>query len=249
MTTNVVDTASSMLASDSRWSFPVHSLGGGSLHALIYVDDAEFDKIEVGPEYSFIFAGDSGLMEAWKAWHRDPNRLVVQRPAVGVNFSLCLIDMAKKEIKFEHGQRISGSDHRFAGTGALPAYECWIVNKSATRAVDSACKRDIWSGGAVKYLDLNTRKHNVVQANVCKSINRVAEQKGMVIIMGQSASKAVPVADAAASDPLVREALKKVSSGSVAAQAPAGHDPIVWTDTDVARLDAALQDCFGVKKK
>ena len=245
MTTNVVDTAACILASDSRWSFPVLSMTGNT-HAWIYVDDADFDKIEVGKDYSFIFAGSSTLMEEWKTWHRQP---LMSRPRVEDGFSLCFVNMATRNVEFEHGQRIVGSDHRFAGTGAYYAYQCWIINKSAKKAVESAYRDDILSGGTVKYLDLNTKNNNINAANVSKSINQKAAEKGLVMYMNQSAPKGIPLAAAAAGDPLVKEALKKVASGSVAAQAPAGQDKIVWTDLDIQKLDAALARCFGGKKQ
>lgn len=60
-------------------------------------------------------------------------------------------------------------------------------------------------------------------------------------------SKEVPLAEALLKDPFVTDAIKKVAAGEVAAQAPTGKDPIVWTDSDVKRLDEALGKYFGKK--
>jgi len=86
MTTNVVDSAARIVATDSRWSWPVELRTTGISHARIYVDDAGFDKIEVGDDYSFIFAGNAILMGMWKAWRRDPNRVVQNPPPVADGF-------------------------------------------------------------------------------------------------------------------------------------------------------------------
>ena len=157
-----------------------------------------------------------------------------------------MIDMATNDVKFEHGQRIAGTDHRFAGTGAYGAYKCWEVNRDAIKAVKSAYSEDPLSGGNVKMLNLVTRHHNVSMANSAKAINSLTIKKG-VVMYPPNQVKHVPVSEAMDTDPFVKQAATKAANGEVSAQAPAGNDKIVWTDADVQRLDQALNECFGKK--
>lgn len=159
-------------------------------------------------------------------------------------FALCILGMKTHDVEFEHGQRIAGSDHRFAGTGAYAAYQCWKVNRDAIRAVNSAYAEDRLSGGEVRRLNLVSGEHNVGSEISWKAINRAAVGKGMVIME----KNAVPLAEAAKNDPLVDKAMKDIASGNLSAHAPAGKDPVVWTDADIKRLDDALAKCFGPKK-
>jgi hypothetical protein len=243
MTTNVVDGALHVMASDSRWSFPITGAGGAP-YAVLYVDDTDFDKIELGDDYAMIFAGPALLMEKWKRWLQDPGRSVRKRPPVEMYFALCMVEVESRQIIFEHGQTIAGSDHRFAGTGALGAYTCWKQNRDPIKAVKSACIDDMYSGGEVRKLDLKSRKHNLKQSHDSKSINKQLVTNGVIMYTSQ---KQISVADAVKSDPVVKKAVKKIATGKVSAHAPAGLDPIVWTDADVKRLDDALEKHFGKK--
>jgi hypothetical protein len=245
MTTNVYDYAAKQLASDSRWSFSLKD--GGFLYAVVYVDNTGFEKIEYQPDYSYLFAGRSDLIDEWKKWARSPNKILIPRPPVIDDFALCIIHSETGEIKFEHGQKIVGSDHRFAGTGAHPAYYCWLKNKCSQKAVESASSVDIFSGGEVKYLSLEQKQHNLNQITSHESINEITLRKGMV--MSLPVTQPVPLHEAAEKDPRVKDFTTKIANGEVSAEAPSGRDKIVWTDSDVKRLDDALSECFGIPKK
>lgn len=69
----------------------------------------------------------------------------------------------------------------------------------------------------------------------------VAMKRGMVMYP----EREMPLQEAALSDPFVKDAMGKVAKGDLAAQAPTGKDKIVWTDSDVQRLDEALAKVFG----
>jgi hypothetical protein len=242
MTTNVVDGRQQALASDSRWSFMIEGIGYDRKHAFVYVDDTQFDKIELAGDDALIFAGPASLIAEWKAWARFPVRGLMNRPGLVTDFSICMIDVPSKTVFFEHGQKITGTDHRFAGTGAKGAYDCWSVNYDAQRAVKSAYTLDVFSGGAVRFLDLNARAHNLGNEVDPGTINKAALHSGVVMYTNH---KEVPIQEAMKDDPIVRKAVDKIANGSVSAQAPAGKDPVVWTDADVARLDAALKKRYG----
>ena len=56
------------------------------------------------------------------------------------------------------------------------------------------------------------------------------------------------VEGAAQRDPRIAQLAKKVANGGLAAEAPSGLDPVVWTKDDEARLDAALSKHYGSTK-
>lgn len=244
MTTNIFDGKVNLFCSDSRWSWGIPDLYGHH-YATLYVDNTIFDKIEPQPDYSFIFAGCSKLICEWKRWIRSENRVVMPPPRVIDDFAMCMVNTNSGKIEVEHGQRISGSDHRFAGTGAYPAYQCWNANRDANKAVSSACNEDTLSGGAVKYLEMKTFQHNVNLTGNYLSINELALKEGMV--MYKSIDKTTSFQEAAINDPIIADFAVKVANGSASAEAPSGKDKIVWTDADVKRLNEALSRCYGVK--
>ena len=63
MTTNVFDGPVGLVATDSRWSIQRGRW-------LIYLDDTNFDKIELTDAAAFMFAGSAVLIEKWKLWIR-----------------------------------------------------------------------------------------------------------------------------------------------------------------------------------
>lgn len=245
MTTNVYDKNAGLLTSDSRWSFKLISDGAvKSTIALLYVDDTDFDKIEPQPDYSYIFAGPSDLISRWKTWINSPTRNVEQHPGFANDFALCIIETATGEVMDEHGQRIKDNHYRFAGTGATAAHSCWMSNKCAKRAVDSAKVRDYFSGGTVKYLRLSDQDHNLNVSGKIESINKRTLQKGMVMYISGNQG-AIPIDQASANDPRIKELADKIAKGDVSAEAPCGLDTVVWTESDVQRLDSTLKRLYG----
>jgi len=242
MTTNVFDISAGILASDSRWSYRIND-GYQATTAIVYVDNTEFDKLEFDPNFSLIFAGNSGLISAWKDWIRLPIKNLVPRPQVIDDFAMCLVRNKTKDVVFEHGQKIVDAAYRFAGTGAYPAHSCWTANKNAKKAIKSAQLTDHFSGGDVKYLDIVSAKHNFNPSGQLNSINAAILKRGMVMYTADN--KPISIHDAAQNDPRVKDLVNKIASGGMSADAPSGLDKIVWTETDVKRLDAALEDCFG----
>lgn len=245
MTTNVFDKGASLLASDSRWSFRlIEDRPIKITKALVYVDNTGFDKIEYQPDYSYIFAGPSDLINAWKLWINSPTRNLERPPGVTNDFAICIIETATGKIMDEHGQKITDDNYRFAGTGAKPAHECWMANKLAKMAVQSAMVHDPFSGGDVKFLELTTAKHNLNQTGTFESINKMALIKGMVMYMTPNQTP-IPIDQASANDPRIKELADKIAKGDMCAEAPSGHDTIVWTETDVKRLQNTLEKMYG----
>lgn len=237
MTTNVFCKKNNVLASDSRWSYRLDRDGIPSTQAIAYVDDAGFDKIAFDEDTGFLFAGPGDVIEQWRKWVAHP---AVTRPAVALNFAICMTDLATGDILMEHGQKVVAEQCRAAGTGAKDAYDCWVVNGDARRAVASAIKFDRLSGGSVKFLNGSDRENNVDPSVDFSSVATEFLKRGMVMYPTSSSSKEVALAEAAKDDPRIAELVRKVAANQLAAEAPSGYDPVVWTPADEARLDEAL---------
>ncbi len=238
MTTNVFCKKSNVLASDSRWSYRIDDRLHTTL-AVAYVDDTGYDKIAFDQDTGYIFAGPGPVIDRWRTWVLSPAQMLEKRPAVATDFSVCMVDSESGEILMEHGQKVRDEHCRTAGTGAKPAYDCWMVNSDAQRAVATAMTQDWWSGGQVKFLS-GSRKHNLNLTADFASIAQTFLAKGMVMYPASSSKRSVPLAQAANDDPRIQNLVDKVKSGQLSAEAPSGHDPVIWTPTDEARLDEAL---------
>jgi hypothetical protein len=246
MTTNVFDIGAAVVASDSRWSYTLKE--NDVPFAVVYADDTNFDKMVVAEGACALFAGSSRLINDWKHWIAAPHKVALRRPAVVDDFAMCIVEAATGRLIFEHGQRISDATYRFAGTGARSAHTCWMSNRDAIRAVRSAADADQWSGGEVKYMKIKEQVHNVSSDSDFDSINEAILQRGMVMYKVYD-GKVVSIQDAAKTDKRVANLMNHIKSGEAAAEAPNGHDPVIWTETDVKRLDAALEGFFGVFAK
>jgi hypothetical protein len=245
MTTNVFDVQATIVASDSRWSFTLKS--GDHLHAIVYADDTGFDKLVVAEGVCAHFAGLSTLIHDWKEWIASPNKVVLNRPPVIEDFAMCIINSKTGNLIFEHGQKITDEKYRFAGTGAKFAYDCWKTNKSALKCVASASLADNYSGGEVKYFNVTDQSHNVSEGSDYSLINKAIFEKGTVMYPVYEGKK-ISIEEAASADPKVKQLMQQIASGEAKAQAPSGRDPVVWTETDVRRLDQSLNDFFGLSK-
>lgn len=242
MTTNVFDVKAAVVASDSRWSYTIKD--GEALRAVVYVDDTGFDKMVFGEGACAVFAGRSNLIDHWKDWIRSKNKVVLRRPMTEDNFSMCVVNAATGALIFEHGQKIVDDHYRFAGTGAKHAHTCWINNRDAIKAVRSAAVNDQYSGGEVKYFNIKSQDHNVSAAGMYQAINDAVIERGIVMYPTYE-GKTVPIQDAAKTDPSISTLVRNIKTGDAIAEAPSGRDTVVWTDTDLKRLDDSLEAFFG----
>ena len=235
MTTNVSCIKGNTLASDSRWSFEIFD--GSVVFAVAYVDNTGYDKISFDIDSGYIFAGHSELIDQWKKWvatdQTDP------RPPVARDFAVCVTTLSDGSIFFEHGQLVQDENCRMAGTGAEGAYDCWSIHQDAKKAVESAKVSDIFSGGDVKYLHGEAKDHNLNLPALFTAIKNEFLKKGMVMYTNPQ-SKAIPIDEACANDSRIQTVRDNVANGSLAAKAPNGRDPVIWTPADEARLDKAL---------
>jgi hypothetical protein len=212
----------------------------GVTQAVAYVDNTCYDKMAFDIDTGYMFAGPLDVIAKWREWALSPNQQVLPRPAVATDFAVCMTDLESGEIFMEHGQKVSDTFCRMAGTGAKPAYECWAVNQDARRAVVSAANIDVFSGGDVKFLMDRGTTHNLDFSVPVNSIRDEFLKRGMVMYIADR--KPIPVQDAAQQDPRIKSLLDGVQKGQISAEAPSGRDPVVWTPGDEKRLDDALAE-------
>lgn len=240
MTTNVFCKAGATLATDSRWSVTIPG------YAVIYVDDTRFEKIVMDGPLAYMFAGDSGRINAWKAWIGSPNKVVMARPSVeGRGMALCIVDMEKCEVVFESNQEITFPEARFAGTGALAAHGCWSKNKDARKSVETAKIADRFSGGTVRFVDMKSKAHNLQVPDDFDSVRADINTRGMVMYFQNP--QHVSLKSAAQNDPLVADAAKKLASGEITLTAPSAAAENEWSEEAVKRLDQVLGQYYPAK--
>lgn len=229
MTTNVFDAKNKILTSDSRWSI-------GTDFAIIYVDDTNFDKVAIGNDLSFTFAGNAQKIGEWKSWLSSPTR-VVQSPPSPDGISICAVEMSTFQVVFKRGQQ-EVEDAFFAGTGTEPASVCWKTNKDAKRAVETAKMIDRYSGGTVKYFHMLDRENNLPeQSTYAESIKQLKERG---IVMYHQQQQAVSLKEASANDPRVAEISNKIMSGEVSLNAPCPSIHTNWTNEEKDTLNSVL---------
>lgn len=245
MTTNVIDLVNGEFACDSRWSCD----GPGF---VLYADDTGFEKIAVNGEIAMIFAGHGGLIQAWKDWLKSQPDSTKPRPpttvpvgGMSIGISLCVVNTATCKVLFQKDQLDSVHGALFAGSGKVPALLCWARNQNAQEAVQAAINVDIKSGGTVRYLVFDTRESNVVDTTRIDEVDQILAKEGMVVYVNQSGPVTIPVGTAEKSDSNVRDLVKKIKAGDVAATAPCDSMYLSWSQEDLDRLDTALLEAFG----
>ncbi|MES2716605.1 MAG: hypothetical protein V4795_12610 [Pseudomonadota bacterium] len=251
MTTNVYDSNVGLVATDSRWSIQQGRW-------LVYVDDVPFYKIETLGQIAFMFAGKGRKIQEWKYWIRTEPADLSARPSVD-GISVCLVQMASKEVLFCEKQDIVKDGASFAGSGSRFAYMCWSVNRDARKSVESAKRLDPASGGDVKFLQFLDRANNfaaVVAEATIDMVDTALQKRGMVMDLYENRKGGAPfkLSDiAGATNPAVDEDLlslhAKVVSGEASAEAPCDGMYSDWTAEQEARLNSALTLAFGWDKK
>lgn len=228
MTTNVFDGDACELASDSRWSIKLP-------HAIVYVDDTGFDKLIIAQGAASMFAGNSEVIGEWKKWIADPQREDV--PPDPDDMTVCVVDVETGKIVVELGQAQAEGGSRFAGSGGQWALPCWLQNRNARKAVETAKLADICSGGAVKFLEAKTGAHNLSLIDDVAHLRQELQKRGMVMYLS-NLNQAVPLSEAS-NDAAVQEAVEKIAAGQAVLTAPCPSINRQWTSEE-------KQDLFKV---
>jgi hypothetical protein len=249
MTTNIYDGNSSVMATDSRWSIEYGSW-------LLYLDDTGYEKIERLNGMALMFAGHGPKIEEYKIWiHSSPKDFSSMPDVKGM--SVCMVHESSNIVEFQKHQDIEANNVFCAGSGARPAYSCWLTNKCSQRAVESAKLKDHYSGGEVKYVNFVTSETNitkfypqaqltigVISANIIQrgiSMKIHATPKGTPDLPFPKAGM-----DSANDDEAPREKMAAlVASGELSATAPCDGMHSDWSEDDKGNFKRALGKMFG----
>ncbi|MBI6925732.1 hypothetical protein Q9323_03345 [Pseudomonas fulva] len=243
MTTNVYDGTKRLLSSDSRWSSK-HPSGD----FIIFVDDVGFDKIEVASGHAFLFAGYASTISDWKAFLKSKPSSSQGHPSLD-GIALLITNVATGQIVDHVGQdiQIANADQSvtsFAGSGSSHAADCWTVNGCAKTAVESAKNFDLFSGGSVRYLELNTLDNNLLNITNYDELKKSFTAQGMVMYTANS-HKQVPVNEAALTDVRVGELCNEIARGQISPSAPCDAMHHRATAAEKQRISATLDKIFG----
>lgn len=245
MTTNVYDSNSGLIATDSRWSVTWSKW-------VVYVDDARFEKLERFKSFAFMFAGLGLRIQEWKHWIRSEPSDLSSAPSLD-GISVCIVNTDENAVIFSGRQDIVKDGAYFAGTGSRPAYLCWEKNRNAQKSIETAKEFDIYTGGDVKYIDGKSGSHNIYHGTVEVTIDMVGkaiETRGMVMeIAASKPTGGAPfkLSDIAANDIEMRQLQGKIANGELAPEAPCDGMYSEWTSDQKDRLKSALSTVFSWK--
>lgn len=247
MTTNVFDGHVGLVASDSRWSIQYGRY-------LLYVDDAQFDKIELYGDSVFMFAGKGAVIQLWKDWIRSAPTDESAMPDPD-QISVSIMKRSAKSVVWTRGVHTKREGALFAGSGSIFAVPCWMANKDAKRAVGTAASLDECTGGEVKYFDFSTGQHNLQYptANITIAhVDKAILERGMVMDIStrRMGRPPFPLKQVAASndDGELADLKAKVANGEIQPMAPCPGAMSEWTEDEKRGLKEALSDVFGWRK-
>lgn len=238
MTTNVYDVPAGLMTSDSRWSSELDS------DWIAYVDDTGYDKIVFDSDLGILFAGDLNRIDIWKQWFLQGRKGSIPKEVDGI--SIILVDMISGQVVFETDYLLkSMSDESevafYSGTGGPFAKDCWQVNRSAMRAVDSAISADIFSGGIVLHLCRSTLVTNVVNTVDPAGVVNLMKERGIMMNRHDRQSVLVKVAANDSSNLTRQDLANKVISGNVELSAPFPGISQPWTNEKKSELKSVLE--------
>lgn len=247
MTTTVYDSAKGTVSCDSRWSIPDDRFG------VLYVDEAPYQKIEIVNGHAFVFAGMAPVIHAWKLHLRAAAAGHVLAEPSMIGMAVLVAEIGSGRLKYRYQQDIELPDQTnpetiFAGTGSLHAARCWQVNKCPKKAVETAMMYDICTGGEVKYVELQSGRHNLIPCEGISCLDQAFLTKGMVMFNRNEHDKGpIPFKEAAAIDPQVAEWYNKAANGSLLNDVQAPCDAVFSKPLpeDERRMSEVLRDIFG----
>lgn len=241
MTTTVYDRVNQLVASDSRWSRDLDSLGLQDF--ILFVDDTGFGKISVNGNYVLCLAGNGSLIESWKSWWKGPNRSRDNYPPVekqdGSKIVIYAINKATNEMEFwsnlscvhlePENQQIQAV---FSGSGQTYALQQWQQSQCAKSSVVTAMDGDCYTGGTVRFIDFNTG-HNDLE----DTVNTIADVVSIIKDRGQIMNKYDPTKTTTQiTEPHLKMVRDLIANGDVNLSAPIGNANVVWDANAHQRL-------------
>jgi|GEM_PF-2340317 len=250
MTTNIVDIESGQATSDSRWSMSGESHAFPGENFIIFIDNTGCEKIFRYKDTVFSFAGHGGLIQKWKKYllGRCGDEPQYEQEVQGhfLRIDLCITHIKKGTVhRLPQDPAYYGLRTHFLGTGAIHARECWSVHKCPRLAVESAKKKDAYSGGIVKYLVFKNDESNICDSQTVDVVSQKLTTEGCVMYTNDPAGPCIPVQQAAERDPAVRAAVQSLQSGAAVAMAPCPGMYGRWSDEDKAELRRILDEVYA----
>jgi len=246
MTTTVYDTIQKIVASDSRWSVPLDSVGYPD-HVL-YVDDTGFDKVSERKTHVIVLAGDGQLIADWKRWW-EQDALSEETPAVEITpertVSLSIINKETNSVDFDCGHKLAqvcpvSTDILavFSGSGGNIAAVSWADSGCPKTAIEEAKSRDPYTGGNYKFVDYQKNISNLGNHTSDYSvIETELRTRGKIMNLNQ-VGKPVSINDVNEADTLKAA----ISTGKLVASAPTGGKcTFQWDEKAKQKLSNVLQ--------
>lgn len=244
MTTNIHDIQRKRLVVDSRWSVDARKL---SRQKIIFVDDAEYEKIvPIGPRIA-MFAGAASAIREWKAaltiaTLAMPNSFKFRSlPTKGI--ALLILDRNTGGVLAQLKHNVLLGEATFAGTGTKHARELWPEYKDARRVVLEVTRLDPFTGGDIRHFDYQTSSGVLGKDGPYDGHLRAYMERGKVMYIDEA--KIMSVQEAAASDASVHEVLNNIQSGALQSAAPFdGMDEDI-SDEEKDQLFSTLEKMFS----
>lgn len=243
MTTNVRDSSNGYLASDSRWTWDLRP--HGHTYQLL-LDDAGYEKIISAKSSVFMFAGDALVIDAWKQAIKvssDTGAQVAWSNLPINGMAISIVNMPSGSIRYEFGHEIDMESASFAGTGSYGAAGCWLINKCAKKAVESAKSTDPHTGGTVRYQNFLTGENNLVPDGDLNDL--IPQFLTRSIVMTANTTHSEKFSEVAANDDELRQVLYEARAQGSGPKAPCDAVFNVWPSAEKAKLVAAMENLFA----
>ena len=249
MTTNVRDSLAKKFVADSRWSVDLRP----HQNAILYIDDAAYGKILKTTSLAYMFAGSSQVIDQWKSniAKAEQNRQHSDWRGLDVNgMAVSIVSLSDSLVVYEYGHQIrlpdpTASEASFAGTGSYHASSCWKNNRDPVRAVETAKKIDIFTGGSINYLDFLTGQHNLAPDISLKDLRHRLTTKGMVMNLDTNTISQAAALQSAKEQAQMEAILAKIRSGQIPPIAPCDAVHNKWSAEEHDKLIAVMEKQYG----
>lgn len=217
-----------------------------------YLDDSGYEKLISTSTHVFMFAGDAVVIEQWKCAIKQATSggLAPTWDRLPVNgMAISIAAHPSGVVIFEIGHDITDQHVSFAGTGSYAAATCWIKNKNAVKAVETAKSTDTFTGGEVRYFNTYTGDNNLVVDIDLGSL--VRKFTGEATMKYDSTTQAPHFGEALGGGAIAANDEAKIQA--MLDSFAAGHGPTapcdavfkVWAPEKREQLVTAMQNIFG----
>nr|WP_306803458.1 hypothetical protein [Providencia sp. PROV266] len=258
MTTSVYDCDNAIAASDTRWSATIKLPDG---EYIIHVDDTGFNKIVARKGGIIVCAGDGKTIEKLKKWWSSDVLIPDNMPNLEESgkFSVGMLMISSNgEIVHDSGMKriILNPQTRhihaiFLGSGGKAASDVFFGCGCAKSSVEWAKNVDPWSGGEVKYIELNSWDNNLQDENLdYYSIIESMKKRGVMMkvdnyyFAGSPEINAIDLSD----HPQADEIKSWLANGSVKAYSPMGAEKQDWSEEQNAKIIKAAKKIAELEK-